>query len=150
MNTNSVTDISSLSTTTTLVEPVYLTASGFDYNITVRLRGNTPTGNGGDGGYVQGTFTVQAGSPIDFIMTTDILLSSMEQEQNLITVSCSPQKVVIKDYLPPHILHHIQDDHQNLMVVMLDILLETTGASLNNSGGGTGATTSGYRSWFWW
>ena len=61
INTNNVTDISNLSTATTLVEPVYLTASGFDYNITVRLRGNTPGGNGGDGGYVQGTFTVRDG-----------------------------------------------------------------------------------------
>ena len=51
-NTNTITNISSLSTTTTLSEPTYLTAVGSDYNITVRLRGNTPPGNGGDGGWV--------------------------------------------------------------------------------------------------
>ena len=38
VNTNTVTDISSLSSTTTLSEPVYLNAQDSDYNVTVRLR----------------------------------------------------------------------------------------------------------------
>ena len=60
-NSGNVTDISSLSSATTLSEPVFLTASAIDYNVTVRLRGGTPPGVGGDGGYVQGTFTAKAG-----------------------------------------------------------------------------------------
>ena len=56
-------------------------------------------------------------------MTTDILLYSMEQEHNLITVSCSPQKVVTKEYLEVNQELAVYPDHQNLMVVMLDILL---------------------------
>ena len=61
VNSGTVTDISNLSSTNTLTESVFLTASAINYNVTVRLRGNTPSGNGGTGGYVQGTFTAEAG-----------------------------------------------------------------------------------------
>tara|TARA_B100001059_G_scaffold92723_1_gene91837 strand:- start:32012 stop:34636 length:2625 start_codon:yes stop_codon:yes gene_type:complete len=56
-----VENISNLSSAKTLTESVFLTPSAIDYNVTVRLRGNTPSGNGGTGGYVQGTFTAVAG-----------------------------------------------------------------------------------------
>ena len=61
VNSGTVTDISNLSSTNTLTESVFLTASAINYNVTIRLRGNTPSGNGGTGGYVQGTFTAEAG-----------------------------------------------------------------------------------------
>jgi hypothetical protein len=56
-------DITSLSSTTTLSEPAFLTPSAKDYIVTIRLRGGTPPGNGGQGSYVQGTFTAKAGQP---------------------------------------------------------------------------------------
>ncbi len=56
-----VENISNLSSTKTLTESVFLTPSAIDYNVTVKLRGNTPSGNGGTGGYVEGTFTAEAG-----------------------------------------------------------------------------------------
>ena len=62
LNTNTATDISDLSSATTLTEPVFLTAQAQDYDVTVRLRGNTPTGNGGTGGYVQGTVRLTVGN----------------------------------------------------------------------------------------
>ena len=61
ITTNTATDISDLSSTTTLTEPVFLTAQSQDFDITVRLRGNTPPGNGGTGGYVQGTVRLPMG-----------------------------------------------------------------------------------------
>ena len=56
-------DITSLSNATTLSEPAFLTPSAKDYVVTIRLRGGTPPGNGGQGSYVQGTFTAKAGQP---------------------------------------------------------------------------------------
>lgn len=61
--------------------------------------------------------------PIDFIMTLDMLLCSMEQEQAAIIALCLLPRVDIKVILEVNRELAVYPDHQNLMVVMLDILL---------------------------
>ena len=61
--------------------------------------------------------------PIDFIMTLDMLLCSMEQEQAAITALCLLPRVDIKVILEVNRELAVYPDHQNLMVVMLVTLL---------------------------
>ena len=61
--------------------------------------------------------------PIDFIMTLDMLLCSMEQEQAAIIALCLLPRVDIKVILEVNRELVVYPDHQNLMVVMLVILL---------------------------
>ena len=122
------TNITSLSSATTLSEPSFLTASGVDYNVTIRLRGGTPPGNGGQGSYVQGTFTAKAGK--SYRLHYDTRYSAVFYGTSAVGNNCIMLAAEggYEGYPSRrHMLHHIHHHHhQNLMVVMLDILLETT------------------------
>ena len=146
-NTNTITNISSLSTTTTLSEPTYLTAVGSDYNITVRLRGNTPPGNGGDGGYVQGTFTVRAGESYKLHYDnrySAVFYGTGTQANNCVMLAAEggyQGNPSTQTYPSPHPSPPQPPDGGNAGYPS-----GNSGTNLNNSGGGGGATTSGYRS----
>ena len=146
INTNNVTNISNLSTTTTLVEPVYLTASGFDYNITVRLRGNTPGGNGGDGGFVQGTFTVREGESYRLHYDnrySAVFYGTGTQPNNCVMLAAEGgyQGIPRSQSGAGGGPRPSEPDGGNSGYPS-----GATGQNLNTSYGGTGGSTSGYRS----
>ena len=146
LNTNTATDISSLSSTTTLTEPVFLTAQAQDYDVTVRLRGNTPTGNGGTGGYVQGTVRLTVGNV--FRLQYDSRYAALfygtgTNGGNCIMLAAeggyegNPRSE--SGAGGPARPSEPQGGNAGYTS-------GASGASLNGSGGGGGGTTSGYRS----
>ena len=146
VNSGTITNISNLSTATTLSEPVYLTASGVNYTVTVRLRGNTPSGNGGTGGYVQGTFTVSSGQT--YRLHYDSRYSAVFLGTGISGNKCvmlaaeggyegNPRSESGAGISP----RPPEPDGGNAGYPS-----GGTGSNLNNSGGGTGGTTSGYMS----
>ena len=146
VNTSNVTDASDISTATTIVEPAYLSASGFDYNVTIRLRGNTPGGNGGDGGYVQGTFTVRDGQTYRLHYDTRyaaVFYGTGTSGNNCVMLAAeggyqgNPRSESGAGGLP----RPSEPDGGNA-----GYPAGANGANLNTSYGGTGGSTSGYRS----
>ena len=134
VNSGTITNISSLSTATTLSEPVYLTASGVNYTVTVRLRGGSPSGTGG---YVQGTFTAVAGQ--SYRLHYDSRYAAVFYGTSVTGNNC--------------IMLAAEGGYQGNGVYggtaaggNAGYPSGGTGNNLNNSGGGTGGTTSGYRS----
>ena len=146
VNTNTVTDISSLSSTTTLSEPVYLNAQDSDYNVTVRLRGNTPSGNGGTGGWVRGTMRLTQGDTFRLHYDSRyaaVFFGTGTSQNNCIMLAAeggyegNPRSESGAGISP----RPSEPQGGNAGYPS-----GSSGASLNNSGGGGGATTSGYRS----
>ena len=148
VNSGTQTNISNLSSTTTLSEPSYIAAIGKNYSVTVRLRGNTPSGSGGSGGYVQGTFTVSAGQ-------TYRLHYDSRYAAVFLGTGTSGNKCVMlaaeggyegnpstQTYPSPH----PSPPSSKPSGGNAGYPSGSDGAVLNNSGGGTGATTSGYMS----
>ena len=141
------TNITSLSSATTLSEPSFLVASGFDYNVTIRLRGNTPPGVGGDGGYVQGTFTAKAGQSYRLHYDTRysaVFYGTSETANNCIMLAAEggyegvPRSELSGGGHPPRPSNTPGGD--------AGYPAGAIGSNLNTSYGGTGGTTSGYRS----
>lgn len=146
VNTSNVTDASDISTATTIVEPAYLSASGFDYNVTIRLRGNSPGGNGGDGGYVQGTFTVRDGQTYRLHYDTRyaaVFYGTGTSGNNCVMLAAeggyqgNPRSESGAGGLP----RPSEPDGGNAGYPS-----GASGSNLNTSYGGTGGSTSGYRS----
>ena len=134
INTNNVTDISNLSTATTLSEPVYLTPSGTNYTVTVRLRGGSPSGTGG---YVQGTFTAVDGQSYRLHYDSRyaaVFYGTSETANNCIMLAAQG------GYAGQGVYGGVGPGAN------AGYPSGGTGSNLNNSGGGTGGTTSGYRS----
>ena len=129
VNTNTITDITSLSTTTTLSEPVYLVPNDIDYNITVRLRGGSPSGTGG---YVQATVRLVAGNT--YRLNYNSQIAAMYYGTGTQNNNC--------------ILLAAQGGYAGNGVSggNAGYPSGSAGANKNNSGGGGGGTTSGYRS----
>ena len=129
VNTNTITDITSLSTTTTLTEPVYLVPNDIDYNITVRLRGGSPSGTGG---YVQATVRLVAGNT--YRLNYDSRIAAMyygtgTQNNNCILLAAEGGRA-----------------GNGVSGGNAGYPSGSYGQNKNNSGGGGGGTTSGYRS----
>ena len=129
VNTNTITDITSLSTTTTLSEPVYLVPNDIDYNVTVRLRGGSPSGTGG---YVQATVRLVAGNT--YRLNYNSQIAAMYYGTGTQNNNC--------------ILLAAQGGYAGNGVSggNAGYPSGSAGANKNNSGGGGGGTTSGYRS----
>ena len=129
VSTNTITDITSLSTTTTLTEPVYLVPNDIDYNITVRLRGGSPSGTGG---YVQATVRLVAGNT--YRLNYDSRIAAMYYGTGTQNNNC--------------ILLAAEGGYSGNGVSggNAGYPSGSAGANKNNSSGGGGATTSGYRS----
>ena len=135
INSGTQTNISNLSSTTTLSEPAYIAATGGkNYSVTVRLRGGSPSGTGG---YVQGTFTVFAGQ-------TYRLHYDSKYAAVFLGTSVNGDKCVMLA---------AEGGYQGNGVYggtasggNAGYPSGGTGSNLNNSGGGTGGTTSGYKS----
>ena len=147
VNTNTITEIKDLSSTTTLTEPVYINAQDQDYDVTIKLRGNTPPGNGGDGGWVRGTVRMSVGEI--FLLHYDSRYAAVFYGSTAIGNNCvmlaaeggyqgNPST---QTYPSPHPSPPQPPDGGNAGYPS-----GNSGANLNNSGGGGGATTSGYRS----
>ena len=145
-NTNTITDITNWSTRS-ISEPAYLTATGANYIITVRLRGNTPPGNGGVGGYVQGTFTAKVGQTYNLHYDTRysaVFYGTGTDGNNCIMLAAEggyEGRPSFSTYDPPHPPRPSEPRGGNA-----GYPYGSYGSSLNNSGGGSGASTSGYRS----
>jgi hypothetical protein len=146
VNTNTITEIKDLSSTTTLTEPVYLNAQDQDYDVTIRLRGNTPTGNGGTGGWVRGTVRMKVGEI--FLLHYDSRYAAVFYGSSAIGNNCAmlaaeggyqgnPRSESGAGISP----RPPEPDGGNAGYTS-----GSNGSPLNNSGGGTGGTTSGYRS----
>ena len=135
INSGTQTNISNLSSTTTLSEPAYIAATGGkNYSVTIRLRGGSPSGTGG---YVQGTFTVFAGQ-------TYRLHYDSKYAAVFLGTSVNGDKCVMLA---------AEGGYQGNGVYggtasggNAGYPSGGTGSNLNNSGGGTGGTTSGYKS----
>tara|TARA_Y100000289_G_scaffold24079_1_gene23438 strand:+ start:2048 stop:6436 length:4389 start_codon:yes stop_codon:yes gene_type:complete len=141
------TNITNLSSTNTLSEPSFLVASGFDYNVTIRLRGNTPPGVGGDGGYVQGTFTAKAGQSYRLHYDTRysaVFYGTSETANNCIMLAAEggyegvPRSELSGGGHPSRPSNTPGGD--------AGYPGGAIGNNLNTSYGGTGGSTSGYRS----
>ena len=129
VNTNTITDITSLSTTINLSEPVYLVPNDIDYNITVRLRGGSPSGTGA---YVQATVRLVAGNT--YRLNYDSRIAAMYYGTGTQNNNC--------------ILLAAQGGYAGNGVSggNAGYPSGSYGQNKNNSGGGGGGTTSGYRS----
>ena len=141
------TNITSLSGATTLSEPSFLVASGVDYNVTIRLRGGTPPGNGGQGSYVQGTFTAKAGN--SYRLHYDTRYSAVFYGTSAVGNNCimlaaeggyegTPSTSTYPSPHPPR--------PSNTAGGKAGLPNGSIGSNLNTSYGGTGGSVSGYKS----
>ena len=141
------TNITSLSSATTLSEPSFLVASGVDYNVTIRLRGGTPPGNGGQGSYVQGTFTAKAGQ--SYRLHYDTRYSAVFYGTSAVGNNCimlaaeggyegNPST---STYPSPH-----PSRPSNPAGGKAGLPNGSIGSNLNTSYGGNGGSVSGYKS----
>ena len=134
VNSGTQTNISNISSATTLSEPAYIASTGGkNYSVTVRLRGGSPSGTGG---YVQGTFTVSSGQ-------TYRLHYDSQYAAVFLGTSVNGDKCVMLA---------AEGGYQGNGVYggtasggNAGYPSGGTGSNLNNSGGGTGGTTSGYK-----
>ena len=142
------TNITSLSSATTLSEPSFLVASGVDYNVTIRLRGGTPPGNGGQGSYVQGTFTAKAGK--SYRLHYDTRYSAVFYGTSAVGNNCIMLAAEggyegypsTQTYASPH----PSPPSSKPAGGKAGLPNGSIGSNLNTSYGGTGGSVSGYKS----
>ena len=146
VNTNTITEIKDLSSTTTLTEPVYINAQDQDYDVRIKLRGNSPSNNGGWGSWVTGTVRMKVGEI--FLLHYDSRYAAVFYGSSAIGNNCvmlaaeggyegNPRSESGAGGLPRP---------SEPLGGNAGYPSGSSGASLNGSGGGGGGTTSGYRS----